>query len=88
MSDQLREEDIHVLQLGDRQILQIDNVGIPVDRILKIEYDGANGGCNNSVRFYLDGVEDWHEHPVWAYENADVIKAYLAKLRVSPRLLG
>lgn len=64
--------------IGSREFLIVGRHAIPVDRITRIDLDAVNGGCDNSVRIHTDDEDDSY---VWAYENADAIRAFLVKER-------
>lgn len=68
--------DVFTKKIGDREFLIAGTSMVPVDRIRRIDLDAPNGGCDNSVRVYLG---DPDEEYIWAYENADAVRAFLTR---------
>ncbi len=68
--------EVGSLSIGGREFLQVGDVVIPVDSITSFDLNAPNGGCDNSVRIHTD-PPDWDL--IWAYDNADAIRAFLRK---------
>lgn len=73
--------DIYVTNLLGRRLLVIGKHVIPIDRIVSLNLDAPNGGCNNAVRIVTDDPDDDY---IWAYENADAIREFLLEHKELP----
>lgn len=62
------------IQIGNRSMLVVGDLIIPIDRIKCFDLDPSNGGCDNSVRIVTDDPDD---NFILAYENADSIREFL-----------
>lgn len=76
----MKRMDVYTTFIGQREFLVAGRSMIPVNRITKIDLQAPNGGCGNSVRIDTD---DPDESYIWAYENADAIRAFIANNKVA-----
>lgn len=69
--------EIYLHEIGNREFLVVGTDAIPTDRIKSVDLHASNGSASsNSVQIHTDDSE---EEFYYAYENADVVRAFFTK---------